>query len=137
MELEYNPNRNHLDVLNTGVTVTDKRKDHLSVQYRFTRFPSDVVSLQGVPLQGVEEINTALGIHIIDPLDLYFDYRYNLLDKVRIETVYGLDFRQPCWELSLRVHDINRQPDPTETHHKEIKVMVYITLTGLGKYRVK
>jgi LPS-assembly protein len=150
MDLEYNPHDNRLDMLNTGVTVTDARKDHLSVQYRFTRFPlpSDIVQYQFTVfpkpwdinfVQGIKEINAELGIHTIDPLDFYFDFRYNLHDKVRIETVYGLDFRQPCWEVSLRVHDINRQPDTTEQeHHKrEIKVMVYITLTGLGKYRVK
>jgi hypothetical protein len=87
----------------------------------------------------VEEINAELGIRIINPLDLYFDYRYNLRDNVRIETVYGIDYRHQCWEVSLRVHDINRQPDPTEPggFNSELKVMVWITLTGLGKYRVQ
>jgi LPS-assembly protein len=122
MDLEYNPQQNRLDVLNTGVAVSDKRGDHLGVQYRFTK-------------GWVEELNTELGIRIIDPLDFYFAYRHNLLDNVRIETVYGLDYRHQCWEVSLRVYDINRQPDLTEG--KEVKVMVFVTLSGIGKYRVK
>ncbi len=131
MQLEYNPHHKRLDLFNSGIQFADTRGDKLGVQYRFTK------SLDLFP--GVEEINTELGIRIIDPLDLYFDYRYNLRDNVRIETVYGLDFRHQCWEVSLRVHDINRQPDPTEPGgtNSELKVMVWLTLTGLGKYRVQ
>jgi LPS-assembly protein len=135
MDLQYNPYLNVLDALNAGVKFADTRGDKLGVQYRFTR--PFAVSL-GAPA-GVEEINAELGIRIIKPLDLYFDYRYNLRDNVRIETVYGLDYRHQCWEVSLRVHDINRQPDPAEAagYNSELKVMVWITLTGLGKYRVQ
>jgi len=37
------------------------------------------------------------------------------------------------------VHDINRQPDPSEPggYNSELKVMIWLTLTGLGKYRVQ
>jgi LPS-assembly protein len=123
MDLEYNPHQRRLDVLNTGVDVTDKRGDHLDVEYRFSE------------RHEIESINTYLTIRTIDPLDFYFAYRHNLRDKTRIETVYGLDYRHQCWEISLRVHDINHQPDHTEG--REVKVMVYITLTGLGRYRVQ
>lgn len=132
MDLEYNPYRNRLDVLNAGVRFADTRGDKLGVQYRFTK--SFVVD-PSLPPVGVEEVNAELGIRIIDPLDLYFGYRYDLRDKVRIETVYGLDFRHQCWEVSLRVHDINRQPiTDVTTSSKEVKVMVYVTLSGLGKF---
>jgi LPS-assembly protein len=132
MNLEYNKNHNRLDALNAGVQFADTRGDKLGVQYVQYHFnPLDV-------RPGVEGINTELGIRIIDPLDLYFAYRHDLRDKVRIETVYGLDYRQQCWEISLRVHDINRQPQTDLTMSgKEIKVMVYVTLSGLGKYKVK
>jgi LPS-assembly protein len=135
MNLQYNPHLNVLDTFNAGVQFADTRGDHLGVQYRFTR--SFGVSPVLLLPAGVEEINAELGIRIIKPLDLYFDYRYNLRDKVRIETVYGLDYRHQCWEVSLRVHDINRQPDPSEPggYNSELKVMIWLTLTGLGKYR--
>jgi LPS-assembly protein len=134
MDLQYNPYSNSLDALNAGVRFADTRGDKMNVQYRFTR--PFAVSLGA--LAGVEEVNADLGIRIIKPLDLYFGYRYDLRDKVRIETVYGLDFRQQCWEVSLRVHDINRQPitEATSSTGSELKVMVYVTLTGLGQFQV-
>ena len=121
MDLEYNPHQRRLDVFNAGVNVSDKRGDYMSAEYRFSN------------RYEIEEVNTALGIHIIDPLDFYFAYRHNLRDEIRIWTVYGLDFRQQCWEVSLRVYDINRSPD--RRRDGEIKVMVYVTLNGIGRFR--
>jgi LPS-assembly protein len=134
-DLQYNPYSHRLDALNAGIRFADTRGDRMNLLYRFTR--SFVVD-PSVPPVGVKEVNAELGIRIIKPLDLYFDYRYNLRDHVRIETVYGLDFRQQCWEVSLRVHDINRQPitEATGSTGSELKVMVYITLTGLGQFQV-
>jgi len=123
MDLEYNPHQRRLDVFNTGINVTDKRGDHLAAEYRFSE------------RHEVEEVNTYLTIRTIDPLDFYFAYRHNLRDETRIETVYGLDYRHQCWEVSLRVHDINRSPD--RSRDGEIKLMVYVTLTGLGRFRVQ
>jgi LPS-assembly protein len=123
MDLEYNPHLRRLDVFNAGVSFADRRGDHLNAEYRFSE------------RYGVEEVNTELGIRIIDPLDFYFSYRHNLLDEIRIETVYGLDYRHQCWEIALRLHDINRSPN--RRRDDEIKVMVYVTLTGIGKFRVK
>jgi len=121
MDLEYNPHRRGFDVLNAGVRFSDRRGDHLDVEYRRT-------------MHQVEELNTELGIRIIDPLDFYFAYRHNLRDQIRIETIYGLGYRHQCWEIALRVHDINRSPD--RLRDNEFKVMVYITLTGLGELRI-
>ncbi|RLB04508.1 MAG: hypothetical protein DRG50_08800, partial [Deltaproteobacteria bacterium] len=122
MEAEYNPHRRRLDLFNAGVSIVDRRGDHLGVEYRFTE-------------EEVEELNAELKIHTIEPLDLFFSYRHNLLDDVRIETVYGLDYRHQCWEISLRLYDINRSPEGLRDN--EIKVMVYITLSGIGRFRVK
>jgi len=128
MDLEYNPHQSRLDVLNTGVGINDKRGDHLAVEYRFSK------------RHEVEEVNTTLGIRIIDPLDFYFAYRHNLRDEIRIWTGYGLDYRHQCWEVSLRVYDIEHSPgrlrDGTRSREDEIQVKVYVTLTGLGGYRV-
>jgi LPS-assembly protein len=135
MNLEYNPQHRRLDIFNTGIHFRDTRGDHLAVDYRRTRHQVEPISGEKT---SVEEVNTELGIHIIEPLDFYFAYRYNLFDKLRIETVYGLDFRQQCWEVSLRLHDIGRQSEVVNgvltAQRREVKVMVYITLTGLGQY---
>jgi LPS-assembly protein len=122
MDFEYNPHRRDFDVLNAGVRFSDKRGDHLDVEYRNT-------------IHQVEELNTEVGIRIIDPLDFYFAYRHNLRDQIRIETIYGLGYRHQCWEIALRFHDINRSPD--RLRDNEFKVMVYITLTGLGELRIR
>jgi LPS-assembly protein len=128
MDLEYNPQQQRLDVFNAGVNAKDKRGDHLGVEYRFSK------------RHEVEEVNTTLGIRIIDPLDFYFAYLHDLRNKIRIETVYGLDYRHQCWEVSLRVYDIEHSPgwltDGTRAREDEIKVKVYVTLSGLGGYRV-
>lgn len=123
MDLEYNPHQNQLDVFNTGVNFSDKRGDQLGVDYRFSK------------QYQVESINTHLTVRIIDPLDFYFAYLHNLRDETRIETVYGLDFRQQCWEVSLRVYDINRSPD--RRRDDDIKVKIYVTLTGIGRFRIQ
>ena len=132
MDLEFNPHHRRLDVLNTGVNVEDKRGDYLDVEYRRTKH---LVEEESGEEMNVEEINAELGIRIIDPLDFYFAYRHNLHDETRIETVYGLDYRHQCWEISLRVHDINRSPD--RRRDDDIKVMIYVTLTGIGRFRVQ
>jgi LPS-assembly protein len=133
-DLQYDPYTGRLDTLNAGLSFADAREDHLSVQYRFTRFFDIDPTL---PPTGVKEVNTELKFRLIKPLDLYFAYSYNLRDQIPIQAVYGLDFRQQCWEVSLRVYDIYSQPQTDlTTSGKEIKVMVYITLTGLGKYKV-
>jgi LPS-assembly protein len=123
MDLEYNPHHQRLDVFNAGVSFADKRGDHLAVEYRLSK------------KYQVESVNAYIGIRIIDPLDFYFAYRHNLYDETRIETVYGLDYRHQCWEVALRIHDINRSPD--RRRDDEIKVMVYVTLTGLGRFRIQ
>jgi LPS-assembly protein len=123
MDLEYNPHQRRLDVFNTGLDIKDKRGDRFDVEYRFSE------------RHEVESVKTSLTIRTIDPLDFYFAYRHNLRDETRIETVYGLDFRQQCWEVSLRVHDINHSPN--RRRDDDIKIKIYVTLTGLGRFRVQ
>jgi lipopolysaccharide assembly outer membrane protein LptD (OstA) len=126
MDLQYNLRYNRLDVFNAGVGFSDKRGDHLSVNYLTTR-------------DQVGAIDTQLTIRIIKPLDFYFDYRYDLLDKVPIQTTYGLDYRRQCWEVSLRVYDNSSYSELVNgvltPQPKEWKFQVLFTLTGLGQYR--
>ncbi|MBW2039389.1 MAG: LPS-assembly protein LptD [Deltaproteobacteria bacterium] len=122
MDAEYNHHHSRLDLFNAGVNIADKRGDCLGVEYRFSK-------------DEVEELNAELLVHVIKPLDLFFSYRHNLLDDVRIETVYGLDYHHQCWEISLRLCDINRSPD--ELRDNELKVMVYVTLSGIGRTKIQ
>jgi len=122
LDFEYNYHRRAFDAFGAALTITDRRGDSLSAEYRFQR-------------DELEEVNVSSKLHIIDPLDLSFSYRYNLLDDTRIETVYGIQWHHQCWELGFKVYDINRSPDGLRD--KEIKVMVEITLKGIGTWKVR
>ena len=69
-------------------------------------------------------------IKTIAPLYLYGGMRYNLLDKTRVESIYGVEYQAQCWTLALTVEDINQSPDGTQ--RKEVKYQVYFTLKGIG-----
>ena len=122
LDFEYDYHRGAFDAFGAALTITDRRGDSLSAEYRFQR-------------DELEEVNVSSKLHIIDPLDLSFSYRYNLLDDTRIETVYGIHWTHQCWEVGLKVYDINRSPDGLRD--KEIKVMVEITLKGIGTWKIR
>jgi len=67
---------------------------------------------------------------MIDPLYLYGGMRYNLLDKMKVENIYGAEYQAQCWTLGLSIEDRNRSPD--ETQRKELKFQVYFNLLGIG-----
>jgi LPS-assembly protein len=117
VDLEFDHSEEQFDRFDTGIRITDALGDRLESEYVYTR-------------DDVEEFNVDLGIRVVDSLDLSASYRHNLLDNERIETVYGLDYRHQCWELSVRVNDINKSPDGLRDN--EVKVSVLVTLSGLG-----
>jgi hypothetical protein len=69
-------------------------------------------------------------VRTIDPLYLYGGIRYNILEKWRVENLYGLEYRAQCWTLGVLIEDKNRSPDGTQ--EKEVKFQVYFNLLGLG-----
>jgi hypothetical protein len=56
--------------------------------------------------------------------------RYNILDKMKVENIYGAEYQAQCWTLGLTIEDRNRSPD--ETQRKELKFQVYFILKGIG-----
>ena len=119
-DMAYNYHEERVDICNISVGVKDNRGDSFHVDYRHS-------------WEELEEVNFSTTIRVIDPLDLLFAYRYNLLDDVRIETMYGIRFRHQCWEILFKAYDINRSPDGLRD--KEFKVMLEVTLRGIGTYR--
>ena len=97
--------------------VKDLRNDALQVEYRYTQ-------------DKIRQLNFYTKIKTIDPLYLYGSIRYNLLDKWRVESVYGAVYPGPMLDLGVLVEDINQSP--TGTQKKELKVQVYVTLLGMG-----
>jgi LPS-assembly protein len=107
----------YFDTLNALVNVKDRRNDALQIQYRFTK-------------DNVQELNLDTRLKTISPLYVFFSIRYNLLEKTRVESIYGAEYQAQCWTLGVIVDDRNRSPDGTQ--EKEMKFQVYFTLLGIG-----
>lgn len=116
-DAEYSPYRGEFDGLNGLLNIRDKRNDAIQLQYRYTR---DVI----------EELNVDTRIRIINPLYLYGGVRYNILEKWRVENIYGAEYQAQCWVLGFTIEDKNRSPDGTQK--KDIKFSIYFNLLGIG-----
>jgi len=97
--------------------VTDLRNDVLQVEYRYTR-------------DKIRQFNLYAKIRTLNSLYLYGSYRYNLLDKWRVDSAYGAVYQAQCWTVGLLVEDINQSPSGTQK--KELKVQAYVTFLGMG-----
>jgi len=116
-DTEFNPYERHLERLNALMNVRDRRNDVVQVQYRNTR-------------GSIKEINFDTRVKTIAPLYLYGGMRYNILDKMKVENIYGAEYQAQCWTLGLTIEDRNRSPD--ETQKKELKFQIYFNLLGIG-----
>jgi lipopolysaccharide assembly outer membrane protein LptD (OstA) len=114
---EFNPYRVSFDVLNFLIHIRDQRNDAIQVQYRNTR-------------GNVRAINLDARLKTIASLYLFGSFRYNLLEGMRVENVYGAEYQAQCWTAGFIVEDINRSPDGTQ--RKELKYQVYFNLLNIG-----
>jgi LPS-assembly protein len=119
---EFNTYRGDFDILNALVNVQDRRSDSIQAEYRYTK-------------DNIHEINLYTRVKTITPLYLYGAIRYNLLEKMRVENIYGAEYQGQCWTLGLTVEDRNRSPDGTQ--EKELRFQVYFSLLGIGSYGLK
>ncbi len=116
-DAEFNPYEGHFDRLNALINVKDRRNDVVQVQYRNTK-------------GNIKEINFDTRVKTIAPLYLYGGMRYNILEKMRVENIFGAEYQAQCWTLGLTIEDRNRSPDGTQ--RKELKFQVYFNLMGIG-----
>ncbi len=129
-DLRYNTSEGHLEGFNVYTGLSDKRGDALGLEYRFSR-------------NEVENINVNLRVRLQEWLDLFYRNSYNILEKRRFTSVYGLEFRAKCWGIQLSVEDKNRTPltvrdgELTRLQEDEITFMIQVTLTGLGSLGFK
>jgi LPS-assembly protein len=124
-DLQYNPYKHYLDGVNVSAALSDRRGDSLGLEYSYSR-------------DEVENINVNLTLKILDSLDLFSTYSYNIFEKRRIFSVYGVDFRAKCWGIRCYLEDTKESPltiregVPTRLVEDEIKFRIEVTLTGLG-----
>jgi len=120
-DAEFDHHHKRFDAFNAAASLIYKGLE-LNAEYRFERHQ-------------VEEVNFLGSLKALEKVDLWVSHRYNLLADYRVETVYGIKYCHQCWEVALSLHDIGRSPDGTQ--RAEWKVMVEVTLTGIGTFKVR
>ena len=121
-DLSYNHHEERLSSLNVALSVS-YRALNLHGEYRFDRDEE----VEGVQLGG--------RLRVSQNLDLWTSYRYNLKSQYRVETEYGMRYRHQCWEVEISLEDIGASPDGVQ--RAEWRVLVEITLRGIGSYSLK
>jgi LPS-assembly protein len=116
-DAEFNPYRKDFETLNALIHIKDQRNDAVMAQYRFTE-------------KNIQGVNLFARVRTVEPLYVYGATYYNLLDKWRVENIYGAEYQAQCWTLGVTVEDINGSPDGTQK--KELKFQVYLNLLGVG-----
>lgn len=115
---EFNPyDGGNFNRFNSSVVVKDRRNDAIQIGYRYTK-------------DNIEAINGDARVKVLDPLYLFGGIRYDLLERWRVESIYGAEYQAQCWTLGLMIEDRNRSPDGTQS--KELKFEVYFRLLGFG-----
>ncbi len=114
---EFNPHRANFDISNFLFNLKDRRGDAFQAQYRFTK-------------GNIKEANLATRIKIIPPIYIFGSLKYNLLEKWRVESIYGAQYQAQCWMMAFTIEDKNRSPDRTQ--RRDIKYQLYFNLLGIG-----
>ncbi len=120
-DAEFNPYHGRFDGLNGVITVKDRRDDMVQVEYRSTKTPN---------LERVKALNLHARVKTIPPLYIFGSFRYNILEGMRIESIYGAEYQAQCWSLAVTLEDRNRSPDNTQK--RDLKFQIYINLFNLG-----
>ena len=116
-DAELNPYRWSFDIFNVLVQAKDRRDDVVQLQYRSTRGNDKQINVNG-------------RIKTINPLYLYGGFYYNLMERTRVQTIYGAEYQSQCWSVGWFVTDKNRSPDGTQ--RREWKFSFYFTLLNIG-----
>jgi LPS-assembly protein len=96
---------------NVAVNVSDKRKDRIFVEHRYTRNSS-------------RSIYTDLLLKISDRLSAYSSYERNIYDKKTIKSSLGFLYNAQCWSIELGY-----------THEQDDRSYTFmINLHGLGEF---
>ncbi|MGD2270945.1 MAG: LPS assembly protein LptD [Desulfobacterales bacterium] len=96
---------------NTAITLSDKRNDRLSAEYRFTD-------------EQTESVYFTIHLMVSDRIKTFAEYERNILDNQRIDTVLGISYQSQCWAVELRYID---EPDDKSYEFS-------INLLGLGDF---
>ena len=114
-----NPYQGSFDIFNFAIVAKDRRNDAIVVQYRDTKGTNRN-----------RGINFDARVKTIPPLYLFGSFYYNLLEGMRVQSIFGAEYQAQCWSAGFFFEDINRSPDRTQ--RKEMKFHIYFNLLNIG-----
>jgi LPS-assembly protein len=134
-DTEFDPSQGRFNGFNFLVNVKDARNDAIQIQYRSTGDSLRQVNLDEPPQpiqdqRKVRSINVDTRVRTIQDLYLYGGIRYNLLERTRVESIYGAEYQAQCWTLAVTIEDRNRSPEGTQ--RKDLRYQVFFNLLGFG-----
>lgn len=103
---------------NSILILRDRRGDRGSVDYRYTRE-------NGIDEPGTRSILTKIFLKLFDPVTVYWENEYNLMDDQNVKSVIGFKYEPQCWSLDFRFTD--------DSEMDEREYLVEVSLSGLGK----
>ena len=113
---EYNTYDSEFSTYNVLIGLKDERGDFLDLEYRDTKGQ-------------FENINTKLKVKLSDSVNLNVENRYSTLEKLSLETIFGLNYKAQCWgvrgEYSDRVIE--------NEDRREQRFMIFFSLAGLSE----
>ncbi|MFA4910150.1 MAG: LPS assembly protein LptD [Desulfobacteria bacterium] len=122
---EYNTYDSEFTTYNVLIGLKDERGDFLDFEYRNTK--GQTGNLDTIPQIG--NLNMKLKVKLSDSVDLKIENRYSTLEKLSLETIFGLNYKAQCWgvrgEYSDRVIE--------NEDRREQRFMIFFSLTGLSQ----
>jgi LPS-assembly protein len=110
---------------NIGARLWDLRGDQLRVEYRHTRVSDEI------DLNATKSLFGEASVKVTNRLRVSGLYEYNFLDKVRVQTGFGLNYTADCWSVESNVVD-KTNVDKTSDLGWEIKIKLF----GLGEFGI-
>jgi len=122
---EYNTYDSEFTTYNVLIGLKDERGDSLDLEYRNTK--GQTGNLDTIPEIG--NLNMKLKVKLSDSVDLKIENRYSTLEKLSLETIFGINYRAQCWGVRGEYSDrVVKDED-----RREQRFMIFFSLTGLSE----
>ena len=111
-EVHWNPYNAHFTRTDLGASLKNSRGDMLSTTYKYTK-------------GNAHTWKTRLDFVLTRSMDLYYSFEKNLDTDKNVETIAGMLYKRPCWDMALEIKE-------DSSNDKSIGIM--IVLKGIGGF---
>ncbi len=115
-DVSYDPYENSLSVFNARSSLRGSAGNALSLDYRYTEDSNEYTE------DGNEYITGQVELAWLAPVYLGYQHRYDFRDSVKLEEVFGVEYRAQCWSLFLTYRD----------RLEDKEYMLTFALSGIG-----